>query len=109
MDRRRGLEGYAPEFTRGMLTLALDQMVSTPGVKPNATHFEPQRASVRAGMLGIACESCPQVSALRLRNYKVSAIAPSSAAIAPSSAGGGDLLLAMIGYSAGKVGTKRLV
>ncbi len=36
-------------------------------------HFEPQRASVRAGKLGIPCESSPHASALRLRNCKVSA------------------------------------
>ena len=44
------------------------------GVKPNGTHFEPQRASVRAGTLGIACESGPHDSALRLKIHKVSAI-----------------------------------
>ena len=38
------------------------------------TRLAPQRASVRAGRLGIACESGPRASALRLRNCKVSAI-----------------------------------
>ena len=37
---------------------------------PNGTHFEPQRASVRASRLEIACESGPHAGALRLRNYK---------------------------------------
>ena len=49
-------------------------MVITPGVKPKGTHFEPQRASVRAGRLVIAYESGPHASALRLKIYKVSAI-----------------------------------
>ncbi len=31
---------------------------------PNGAHFEPQRASVRAVKLGIACESGPHASAL---------------------------------------------
>ena len=41
---------------------------------PNGPHFEPQRTSVRASRLGISCESGPHAIALRLRNYKVSAI-----------------------------------
>ena len=44
------------------------------GQPPNVTHFEPQRASVRAGRLVIPCKSGPHASALRLKIYKVSAI-----------------------------------
>ena len=44
------------------------------GISPNVTHFEPQRASVRAGRLVIPCKSGPHASALRLKIYKVSAI-----------------------------------
>ena len=44
--------------------------------KPKGTHFEPQRASVRAGRLVITRESGPHASALRLIIYKVSAIEP---------------------------------
>ena len=40
----------------------------------NGTHFEPQRASVRARGLVITCKSGPHASALRLKIYKVSAI-----------------------------------
>ena len=47
---------------------------SKPGLTPNGTHFEPQRASVRAGRLVITRESGPHASALRLIIYKVSAI-----------------------------------
>ena len=32
------------------------------GFTPNGTHIEPQRASVRAGRLAIACESSPHDS-----------------------------------------------
>ena len=42
--------------------------------KAGGTHFEPQRASVRAGRSGITCKSGPHASALRLKIYKVSAI-----------------------------------
>ena len=41
---------------------------------PNGTHFEPQRASVRAGRSGNVWESGPHASALRLKIPKVSAI-----------------------------------
>ncbi len=46
----------------------------TSRLTPNGTHFEPPRASVRAGGPRIACESGPHASALRLKIYKVSAI-----------------------------------
>ena len=42
--------------------------------QPNGTHFEPQRASVRAERPGISGKSGPHASALRLKIYKVSAI-----------------------------------
>ena len=48
---------------------------------PNVTHFEPQRASVRAGRLVIPCKSSPHAIALRLKIYKVSAICLAPAAV----------------------------
>ncbi|HUP80837.1 MAG TPA: DUF6798 domain-containing protein [Pirellula sp.] len=44
-------------------------LATQPSLAPKGTHFEPQRASVRAGKLGIACESEPHASELRLGNY----------------------------------------
>ena len=41
---------------------------------PNGTHFEPLRASVRAGSPLITGESGPHASALRLKTHNVSAI-----------------------------------
>ena len=55
-------------------SLTYFRFMSTYGLGPNATHFEPLRASVRAGRLVITCESGPHASALRLKIYKVSAI-----------------------------------
>ena len=39
--------------------------------EPQGVHFEPQRASVRAGSQWIADDSSPHASALRLKIYKV--------------------------------------
>ncbi len=55
--------------------------VGNPRLAPNGTHFEPQRASVRAGRLDISCESGPHASALRLKNCKVSAIRLAQSAV----------------------------
>ena len=41
---------------------------------PNGTHFEPLRASVRAGTLVTLCESGPHTSALRLKTHKASTL-----------------------------------
>ena len=40
-----------PSFTRGIFTITLEKMVTPYGLKPNGTHFESQRISVRAGRL----------------------------------------------------------
>ena len=67
-------------FTRFFSTLLVERRCATianaivfVGFTPNGTHFEPQRASVRAGRQKITRKSDPHASALRLKIYKVSA------------------------------------
>ena len=60
--------------TRRLTVDRAREKVKYPWHKAIGTHFEPQRASVRAGRPGVSCKSGPHASALRLKIYKVSAI-----------------------------------
>ena len=75
------VHSHAAGFMPEILTFRSRVRERSPGLKPNGTHFEPQRASVRAGRTGISCKSGPHATALRLKIYKVSAIWPEASSV----------------------------